>query len=221
LVRGRDDALDVPVSAKASDSYPRAARQRLPAALREPPFVRPKLHSGAIAAAPGMLTLQRNRDLAGRERHPVYRRALLALVAVLPVLALLNVFGQDPSTSAATSPAAHLSVTAPAALRGGLIFQVRVEISAHTDIAKPQIVMSPGWWQEMSVNSIEPQPSTESSNQGSVVLSYDKLQSGQSLVVWLYFQVNPTNVGSRDEDIALYDGKTLLTRIERSVTVFP
>jgi hypothetical protein len=73
----------------------------------------------------------------------------------------------------------------------------------------------------MSVNSIEPQPSTESSNSGSVVLSYDKLQSGQSLVVWLYFQVNPTNVGSRDEDIALYDGKTQLARIERSVTVFP
>jgi hypothetical protein len=184
-------------------------------------FVRAGPHSAAIAAPPGTLTLRRNRDLAGRDRHPVYRRALLALIAVLPVLALLNVFGQDPSTSAATSPAASLSVTAPAELRGGLIFQVRVEVVAHSDIAKPQIAMSPGWWQEMSVNSIEPQPSTENSNNGSVVLSYDRLQSGQSLVVWLYFQVNPTNVGSRDEDIALYDGKTQLARIERSVTVFP
>jgi hypothetical protein len=52
-------------------------------------------------------------------------------------------------------------------------------------------------------------------------LSYDKLQAGQSLAVWLYFQVNPTNVGSHKEDISLYDGSTPLTRIRRSVTVFP
>jgi hypothetical protein len=157
----------------------------------------------------------------GRDRHPVYRRALLALVAVLPVLALLNVFGQDPSTSAATTRAASLRVTAPSALRGGLIFQVRVEVTAHRSLSKPQIVMSRGWWQEMSVNSIEPQPSTESTSNGAVVLSYDKLQAGQTLVVWLYFQVNPTNVGGHTEDIALYVGQTPLTRIRRSVTVFP
>lgn len=145
----------------------------------------------------------------------------MALVAALPVLALFNVFGQDPSSSAVNSPAASLGVTAPQALRGGLIFQVRVDITAHRTLNKPQIVMSRGWWQEMSVNSIEPQPSTESSSNGAVVLTYDKLEAGQSLVVWLYFQVNPTNVGPHQENIALYDGRTPLTRIRRSVIVFP
>jgi hypothetical protein len=151
----------------------------------------------------------------------VYRRALLLLVAVIPLLALLNVFGQDPTSSAANSPAASLHVTAPPALRGGLIFQVRVDVTAHQDVSKPQLVMSRGWWQEMSVNSIEPQPSNESTSNGAVVLSYSKLTAGQSLSVWLYFQVNPTNVGSHAEDIALYDGPTPLARIRRSVTVFP
>jgi hypothetical protein len=151
----------------------------------------------------------------------VYRRGLLALIAVLPVLALLNVFGQDPTSSAANSAAASLKVTAPSALRGGLLFQVRLDITAHQDVKKPQIVMSRGWWQEMSVNSIEPQPSTESTMNGSVVLSYDKLQAGQSMAVWLYFQVNPTNVGGHSENIALYDGQTQLMQIKRSVTVFP
>jgi hypothetical protein len=151
----------------------------------------------------------------------VYRRALLALIAVLPLLALLNVFGQDPTSSAANSAAASLKVTGPAALRGGLIFQVRLDITAHQDLSKPQIVMSRGWWQEMSVNSIEPQPSTESTMNGSVVLSYDKLQAGQTLAVWLYFQVNPTNVGRHNENIALYDGQTQLMQIKRSLTVFP
>jgi hypothetical protein len=175
----------------------------------------------SIDGAPGSLTITRNQDLSGRGRHPVYRRALLALVGVLPVLALLNVFGQDPATSHADSPAASLNVTAPSRLRGGLLFQVRVEVMAHRTLGQPQVVMSRGWWEEMSVNSVEPQPSTESSSNGAVTLSYDKLQAGQSLVVWLYFQVNPTNVGKHTEDIALYDGQHRLARIHRSVTVFP
>jgi hypothetical protein len=41
------------------------------------------------------------------------------------------------------------------------------------------------------------------------------------MAVWLYFQVNPTNVGTQSEDIALHDGRTPLTQIRRSVTVFP
>lgn len=174
-----------------------------------------------MAGAPGTLSLKRNRDLIGRGRHPWYRRGLLALVAALPILALLNVFGQHPSTSSADSPAAFLSVTAPSRLRGGLIFQVRVRVTAHQDIKQPQLVMSRGWWESMSENSISPDPSNQSTSNGSVVLSYDKLQAGQSLIVWLYFQVNPTNVGHRSESISIDDGQTQLAHIDRSVTVFP
>ena len=53
-----------------------------------------------------------------------FRRTLLGLLAVLPVLALLNVFGQRPSTTSARAAAGDLAVTAPARLRSGLIFQV-------------------------------------------------------------------------------------------------
>jgi hypothetical protein len=50
---------------------------------------------------PDGLTLERNRDLRGRSGHAWYRRALLCLIAVLPILALLNVFGQHPTVSSA------------------------------------------------------------------------------------------------------------------------
>jgi hypothetical protein len=89
---------------------------------------------------PDGLTLERNRDLHRRSGHVWYRRALLALVAVLPVLALLNVFGQHPTTTSAHTLTADLAVTAPARLRSGLIFQVRVQVTARQDIAKPQLV---------------------------------------------------------------------------------
>jgi hypothetical protein len=86
---------------------------------------------------PDGLTVERNRDLTGRRRHPWYRRVLLGCVAVLPVLALLNVFGQRPTVTLARASAADLEVTAPARLRSGLIFQVRVEVIAHRDISMP------------------------------------------------------------------------------------
>lgn len=92
---------------------------------------------------------------------------------------------------------------------------------ALRDIAMPQLVFAPGWWESMSVNSLEPNPSNESTQNGSVVLSYNKLAAGHSLIVWLYFQVNPTNVGKRREDVELDDGSTPIARVHRSLTIFP
>jgi hypothetical protein len=170
---------------------------------------------------PDGLALERSRDLTGRSRHPYYRRGLLCLIAALPVLALLNVFGQKPTTTSVAAPAASLSVTAPNRLRGGLIFQVRVQVVARRDIHELEIVFDRGWWESMSVNSIEPEPSSETSKNGKVVLSYGKLQTGQTLVMWIYFQVNPTNVGKRRENVEIEDGSKPLAHIHRSLTIFP
>src|SRR6185437_14848200 len=124
---------------------------------------------------PDGLSLERNRDLRGRSAHAWYRRAFLCAIAVFPILALLNVFGQRPTTVVARAPAADLSVTAPALLRSGLIFQVRVAVTAHQDRAKPQLVFDPGWWESMSENSLTPNPSSETNENGRVVLAYNKL----------------------------------------------
>jgi hypothetical protein len=170
---------------------------------------------------PDGITAKRNLELSGRARHPWYRRALLCVIAVFPILALLNVFGQHPTVSYARAAAADLQVTAPARLRSGLIFQVRVKVIAHHDIGKPQLVFDPGWWESMSENSMEPNPSTQTNSNGRVVLSYNALAAGHTLVVWIYFQVNPTNVGKRREDIELDDGATYITTVRRSLTIFP
>ena len=170
---------------------------------------------------PDGLSVERSRDLHGRATHVWYRRALLCAIAVLPILALFNVFGQRPTTSSVHALAASLSVTAPARLRSGLIFQVRVKVTAHQDISKPQLVFDPGWWESMSVNSLVPNPSTQTNEDGRVVLAYNKLAAGHTLIAWLYFQVNPTNVGKRREDVELDDGSTPITQVHRSLTIFP
>jgi Mn2+/Fe2+ NRAMP family transporter len=174
-----------------------------------------------MADIPEGVVLERSRDLTGRSHHPYYRRLLLALIAVLPVLALLGVFGQKPSTISTNAGTASLSVTAPSRLRSGLIFQVKVKVMAHRQIKKPEIVFDEGWWESMSVNSIEPEPSEASSKDGRVVLSYGKLEPGESLTSWIYFQVNPTNVGKRREDVEVDDGETPLVGVHHSLTIFP
>jgi hypothetical protein len=173
------------------------------------------------SSLPDGLTVSRNRDLRGRARHPQYRRGLLCLIAVFPVLALLNVFGQRPTVTTAHAASADLQVTAPARLRSGLIFQVRVEVLAHQAISSPQLIFSQGWWESMSENSIEPSPTDETSSNGRVVFTYNKLAAGHTLIVWLYFQVNPTNVGKRSEDVELNDGSNPITSVHRSLTIFP
>lgn len=170
---------------------------------------------------PDGISLERHVELAGRQQSPWLRRALLCCITALPVLALLNVFGQDPSSSTASSPAATLTVTAPEHLRSGLIFQVKVKVQAHQEIKQLQIAFDTGWWESMSVNSIEPNPGNQTSHNGQVVLGYGNLPAGQTLISWVYFQVNPTNVGKRREDVSIQDANKLLVRIHRSATIFP
>ncbi len=149
------------------------------------------------------------------------RRAVVSLFALIGVLGLLDVFGQRASQTAASAPAATVRVTAPTAVRGGLFFQSRVEIRAVRAIAHPRLVLDEGWVEGMQVNSIEPAPIGEAGRDGRVVLSYDGLAAGERLVVWLQFEVDPTNVGHRSYDLELDDADAKLATVHRSLTIFP
>ena len=175
----------------------------------------------SMAVTPDGIALDKHRDLRGREGLIWVRRGLLCAIALLPILALLNVFGQHPATSAASGPAATLRVTAPTRLRSGLIFQLKTEVDAHRAIKQLRLDFDEGWWESMSVNSVAPEPEQETSKDGHLQISYGELQAGESFVARIYFQVNPTNVGERHANVILADGETPLLRVHRSLTIFP
>jgi hypothetical protein len=149
------------------------------------------------------------------------RRAVMTIFAVVALLGLLDVFGQGTTQTVASTPAAALSLTAPEAVRGGLFFQSRIEIRARRAIAHPRLVLDEGWIEGMQVNSIEPSPVGEASRDGRLVLSYDAVDAGERLVVWLQFEVNPTNTGHRSYGLELDDADTRIAAIDRHITVFP
>ena len=60
---------------------------------------------------------------------------------------------------------------------------MRVEVVAHRTISTPQLIFSQGWWESMSENSVEPNPTDETSSNGRVVFTYNKLTAGHTLIV--------------------------------------
>lgn len=170
---------------------------------------------------PDTIVLKRDRDLAGRRWEIWLRRGLFALLPLVVVLALLNVFGQRPSDVGARADAASLSVYAPGRVRGGLLFQARFHVIARSDLKNATLVLAPGWLEGMTVNTIEPAPISEASRNGSLSLELGHIPRGQSHLLFIQFQVNPTNVGHRSHDVDLYDGDTRLLHVDRSITVYP
>jgi hypothetical protein len=170
---------------------------------------------------PDQLSVERHRDLEGRKAHPLVRRGVIGVLGVIVIAALAGVFGQQPTTSRAGAPAATLEVQAPAKLRGGLIFQARFVVAARRRLEQPTLLLSRGWFESMSVNSMVPDATTQKTRDDRVELTFDPIEAGKTMTFWIYFQVNPTNVGHRDERVELADGGETLARIDRTITVFP
>jgi hypothetical protein len=176
--------------------------------------------SRRVADTPQFLTLKANRDRTERFEL-LFRRGFFGLILLALVAGLLNVFGQRPTTSHAATSAADLEVFAPEDVRGGLYYQGRITVEAKDDIDKVTLVLDGGWTEQMQINTIAPGPVGEASRDGRLALDYGHLSAGRKLVVFLQFQVNPTNVGRRSQNVELYDDTELLARVDRTVTIFP
>jgi hypothetical protein len=172
-------------------------------------------------SAPDGIAIGRHLDLKGRKKDPWVRRGLLTLVVCIPVVALFNVFGQRPTTSRAADAAAVLSVYSPVRVRGGLLYTSRFHVTARTDPKRATLVLDSGWFEGMQINSISPQPLGEGSHDGNIVLQLGHIPAGHSAIYFIEFQVNPTNIGHRSQNVELDDGKTRLFVIHRTITIFP
>jgi len=160
-------------------------------------------------------------ELKGRGRHTLYRRISLAVLALVVAAGLWGVFGQQSTSTVAAGSKAVLTVEAPAHLRGGLLFQARFEIHAKQPLGHPKLLLSPGWLESMTLNTVAPTPPSESSSPAGLAMTFDPMSAGETLIVWTEWQVNPTNAGRRSEDVTLFDGPSQIAFAERTLTVFP
>jgi hypothetical protein len=174
-----------------------------------------------VASAPDQLTLKRHRDLVGRERKPYVRWVLLALIGLVLLLGLANVFGQRPHTDTAAADGVELEVYSPEHLRSGLFFMSRFTIRAEREIEAATLLLDPGWLEGITLNTLVPSPVGEANRAGRIALDLGRVPADTKHVFFLHFQVNPTEVGRRSQDVELHDGETPLLHIARTVTIFP
>ena len=175
-----------------------------------------------MAQPPQLLTLKRHRDLHGLFTAGVIARRLgYVVLTVFALLGLLNVFGQRPSTATADAAPARLELYAPSHLRGGLLYMARFRITAKQDLKKATLVLDPGWAESMTINTIEPAPTDETSDNGKLALTLGPIRTGDSFLLFMQFQINPTNVGRHSQNVELRDGETHIATIHRTATVFP
>jgi hypothetical protein len=174
-----------------------------------------------MSEPPEGLTLGVNRDLEGRQRSPVARWAIAGLLTALVLFGLLNVFGQRPQTKTERGGGAELKLYVPDRVRGGLTFESRFHLTAVDEIQDATIVLEPGWLEGITLNTVEPAPVGETSREGRIALELGHIPAGRDYLLFLHFQVNPTNVGRRSAGVDLYDGDRLLLHVDRTVTVFP
>jgi hypothetical protein len=174
-----------------------------------------------VADTPDGIKLGRHRDLKGRDWHVWLRRSLVALLTVFVLAGLFNAFGQRPSSARASSPEADLKVYAPTRVRGGLLWQARFTIRANQDVKNAVLVLSQGWLESNSINTIEPSPLGEASRNGSLSLQLGHIPKGERYELYVQMQTNPTNVGRRSADVQLQDDDRLLLTVHRTLTIFP
>jgi hypothetical protein len=176
-----------------------------------------------MAEVPDGLVLKRHRDLEGMYRSGIWvRRVAVTLIAVFAALGLANVFGQRPSTVRVAVPAAIVSVYAPTAIRGGDFMEARFHITARRDLKHAILKLDPGWGEGMSMNTVEPSPAAQTSDDGRFSFDLGHIAAGHSFIFFLQFQVNPTNVAwHRPQNVELDDGNQVLARLHRTITVFP
>jgi hypothetical protein len=175
----------------------------------------------ASPTPPDTLSIGTNRDRAHRWQSVWIRRVLLLIPAALVAAALLNYFGQRPTDSIGIGSQAKLTVHAPTEGRSGIVYAASFRVDAMRDLKHATLVLDPGWADGYTVNGLAPQPSTQESRDGRLLFGFGHLPAGRHLIFWISLQINPTTVGRRRQDVWLYDGSTLVTRVDRTITIFP
>ena len=173
-----------------------------------------------MAALPETLTRKEHVDPDPSIERWV-RRGGLALVVAFLGLGLANVFGQASSEQSVGNDTAELTVRAPDSVRSGLVYQVLFRIDARVDLEEPALVLDPGWFESFTTNSYQPEPVEWEHRAGRNVLVYGPIKAGEHLIARLQYQVNPTAVGPRTQNVVLEEKGSPLLTLEHDLFIYP
>jgi hypothetical protein len=189
--------------------------------LRTGGGTRARAELGRVTELPDHLDRAVHVDLHGRNVEPWFRRIGLVLLLATCALGLANFFGQHTHVVSADSAAAKLTVESPGAARGGLIYQSIFRVDAHRSLAAPTLLLAPGWFDGLTINTVEPDAVEWGQDQGRNTLKLPSIAAGDVFILRLQYQVNPTVIGHRSQQVVLKDGGEQILTLPHDQTIFP
>jgi hypothetical protein len=183
--------------------------------------IRARAEFGRVTGLPDHLDRSAHVDLHGRNLEPWFRRVGLVLLLAACALGLANFFGQHTRVVSVDAAAAKLTVETPRAARGGLIYQAIFRIDAHRDLVKPTLVLDPGWFDGLTINTVQPDSVSWGHRSGRNTVALGPIAAGDHFVLRFQYQVNPTVLGHRTQNVVLADGESTLATLEHAQTIYP
>lgn len=95
-----------------------------------------------------------------------------------------------------------------------MLWQARFRIFARTTLQRATLILDPDWLEGQSVNTIEPLPVSETSNEGRLSLNLGPIAAGSTYTLFMQFQTIPTNVAHRAASVSLVaNGRQILQEV--------
>lgn len=158
------------------------------------------------------------RELTGWRHHA--SPLSLVVFGVVVALALSGILGHERDWEV-TSGDATLRVHMPETIRNGEFLEIQLEVESATAIGELVIGVEASLWQDITVNTMVPAATEESSEDGELWFTFAALDPGTTFLWKVDAQVNPDSIGGTEGTITVYDGDEPLVSQPIRMTVLP
>jgi hypothetical protein len=144
----------------------------------------------------------------------------LGLLAVLVGVSALGVYGRE-HTLEGSGNGIRASVHLPELLRNGEFFEMQFSVDLDEPVEDLIIGVETSVWEDMTINTVIPGASEESSVDGEYRFAFGPMAAGDVFVAKIDGQVNPDIWGGNSGAIRVYDGERLLVELPVEIGVLP
>jgi hypothetical protein len=143
------------------------------------------------------------------------------LVLSLLMLAALSGLAGVEETLAEETDVANVTWHAPARIRNGEFFEMRLQVDAHERIDELVVGVDAGLWEDFTINTFFPAAAEEASEEGELRFTFGPLEAGGSFLMKVDAQINPDMLWRNEGTITVYDGDVAIVELPIVMEVLP
>jgi hypothetical protein len=150
------------------------------------------------------------------------RGGVLALIALslLMLATLLGLAGVE-ETLADEGEVATVTWHAPARIRNGEFFEMRLQVDAHERIDELVVGVDASLWEDFTINTFFPAAAEEASEEGELRFTFGPLDAGGSFLMKVDAQINPDMLWRNEGTVTVYDGDAAVAELPVVIEVLP